>query len=64
MNQYKRNSSLSQNREFKNLIDFRSDTVTLPSREMLSSIQDAKIGDDVYDEDNDVLDEDDVWRTL
>ena len=54
MNQYKRNSSLSQNREFKNLIDFRSDTVTLPSREMLSSIQDAKIGDDVYDEDVEV----------
>ena len=54
MNQYKRNSSHSRKSEFKNLIDFRSDTVTLPSNEMLSAIQDAKMGDDVYDEDDEV----------
>ena len=54
MNQYKRNSSHSRKSEFKNLIDFRSDTVTLPSKEMLSAIQDAKMGDDVYDEDDEV----------
>ena len=54
MNQYKRNSSHSRKNEFKNLIDFRSDTVTLPSKEMLSAIQDAKMGDDVYDEDDEV----------
>ena len=54
MNQYKRNSKYSQKNEFKNLIDFRSDTVTLPSKEMLLSIQDAKMGDDVYEEDDEV----------
>jgi threonine aldolase len=54
MNQYKRNSSHSRKNEFKNLIDFRSDTVTFPSKEMLSSIQEAKMGDDVYDEDIEV----------
>jgi len=54
MNQYKRNSSHSRKNEFKNLIDFRSDTVTLPSKEMLSSIQEAKMGDDVYEEDEEV----------
>jgi len=54
MNQYKRNSSHSRKSEFKNLIDFRSDTVTLPSKKMLSAIQDAKMGDDVYDEDDEV----------
>ena len=35
----------------KNLIDFRSDTVTLPSKEMLQNIQNARLGDDVYGED-------------
>jgi threonine aldolase len=33
------------------LIDLRSDTVTLPTREMLDSIKHAKLGDDVFNED-------------
>ena len=33
------------------MIDFRSDTVTLPSPEMKQAIFDAKLGDDVYGED-------------
>jgi threonine aldolase len=33
------------------LIDLRSDTVTLPTREMLDAIKTAKLGDDVYGED-------------
>ena len=32
-------------------IDLRSDTVTLPTKEMLAAIQTAKLGDDVYGED-------------
>jgi threonine aldolase len=32
-------------------IDLRSDTVTLPTKEMLEAIRDAKLGDDVYGED-------------
>ncbi|MFW9923686.1 MAG: threonine aldolase family protein [Candidatus Thorarchaeota archaeon] len=32
-------------------IDLRSDTVTLPSEEMMEAIRDAKLGDDVYGED-------------
>lgn len=36
------------------IIDLRSDTVTLPSKEMLQSILDAKLGDDVYQEDETV----------
>jgi len=32
-------------------IDLRSDTVTLPSPEMMEAIQRAKLGDDVYEED-------------
>ncbi|NHJ86157.1 MAG: aminotransferase class I/II-fold pyridoxal phosphate-dependent enzyme [Asgard group archaeon] len=32
-------------------IDLRSDTVTLPSEEMMDAIQQAKLGDDVYGED-------------
>lgn len=35
----------------KEIIDLRSDTVTLPTREMLESIKHAKLGDDVYSED-------------
>jgi threonine aldolase len=31
--------------------DFRSDTVTLPTEEMLEAIKSAKLGDDVYQED-------------
>jgi threonine aldolase len=33
------------------LIDLRSDTVTLPTRDMLDAIKNAKLGDDVYKED-------------
>ena len=32
-------------------IDLRSDTVTLPTEEMLKAIRNAKLGDDVYGED-------------
>ncbi|MHA1221267.1 MAG: threonine aldolase family protein, partial [Candidatus Heimdallarchaeota archaeon] len=32
-------------------IDLRSDTVTMPSEEMLEAIRTAKLGDDVYGED-------------
>src|SRR3990170_518931 len=32
-------------------VDFRSDTVTLPTEEMLEAIRHAKLGDDVYGED-------------
>jgi threonine aldolase len=37
-----------QVREF---IDLRSDTVTLPTEEMLDAIRHAELGDDVYGED-------------
>ncbi len=33
------------------MIDFRSDTVTKPSKEMLKSMSNAEIGDDVFNED-------------
>lgn len=32
-------------------IDFRSDTVTLPTDEMLDAMRNAKVGDDVYEDD-------------
>jgi threonine aldolase len=51
MNQYTSNKHLSQQVNLKHPIDFRSDTVTLPSKEMLQNIQNASLGDDVYDED-------------
>ena len=35
----------------KEVIDLRSDTVTLPTEEMLEAIRHAKLGDDVYSED-------------
>ena len=35
----------------KEIIDLRSDTVTLPTEEMLEAIQHAKLGDDVFGED-------------
>ena len=38
----------------KELIDLRSDTVTLPTPEMLEAIKHAKLGDDVYGEDSTV----------
>ncbi|WP_199690359.1 MULTISPECIES: beta-eliminating lyase-related protein [Clostridia] len=33
------------------MIELRSDTFTLPSREMLESILETKLGDNVYNED-------------
>ncbi|SVB24108.1 uncharacterized protein METZ01_LOCUS176962, partial [marine metagenome] len=33
------------------MIDFRSDTVTLPTEGMMHAIANAKLGDDVLDED-------------
>ena len=35
----------------KEIIDFRSDTITLPTEEMLEAIYHAELGDDVYGED-------------
>jgi len=35
----------------REIIDLRSDTVTLPTEEMLEAIRSAKLGDDVYGED-------------
>ncbi|MEM2913472.1 MAG: GntG family PLP-dependent aldolase [Candidatus Bathyarchaeia archaeon] len=35
----------------KHMIDLRSDTVTLPTEEMLEAIKNAELGDDVYKED-------------
>jgi len=35
-------------------IDLRSDTVTLPTDEMLEAIKDAELGDDVFKEDSTV----------
>jgi len=35
----------------KEIIDLRSDTVTLPTREMLEAIRQAELGDDVFEED-------------
>tara|TARA_B110000438_G_scaffold246325_1_gene247822 strand:- start:318 stop:1385 length:1068 start_codon:yes stop_codon:yes gene_type:complete len=35
----------------KKIIDFRSDTVTLPTEKMLDAIKNAKLGDDVFQED-------------
>ena len=56
MNQYNSNISHSQKISLKNPIDFRSDTVTLPSNEMLECIENARLGDDVYGEDQEVND--------
>ena len=56
MNNYKKSSSdkLPSNLEDR-MIDFRSDTVTLPTSGMFQSIPNAKLGDDVYEEDFEVL---------
>ena len=32
-------------------VDLRSDTITIPSKEMLNAMLSAKVGDDVYGED-------------
>ena len=37
------------------IIDLRSDTVTLPTSEMLQAINEANLGDDVYVEDSSTL---------
>jgi len=34
-----------------NIIDLRSDTVTLPTKEMHDAISNAELGDDVFQED-------------
>ena len=49
------NSAILSEYNHDKYIDFRSDTVTMPSFEMLQTIQTAKLGDDVYDEDIEVL---------
>ena len=43
-------------KESTNYIDFRSDTVTLPSAEMFHYMVEAKLGDDVYGEDKEAND--------
>lgn len=48
-NQYEQ--SENSNVDPMNCIDFRSDTVTLPSKGMLQAISKARLGDDVYGED-------------
>ena len=55
MSQYKRNTNNPEIRKLENPIDFRSDTVSLPSKEMLQCIEKAKLGDDVYEEDTEVI---------
>jgi len=55
MSQYKRNTNNPEIRELENPIDFRSDTVSLPSKEMLQCVKNAKLGDDVYEEDTEVI---------
>ena len=55
INQYKRNTNNPEIRELENPIDFRSDTVSLPSKEMLQCVENAKLGDDVYEEDTEVI---------
>ena len=55
MSQYKRNTNNPEIRELENPIDFRSDTVSLPSKEMLQCVENAKLGDDVYEEDTEVI---------
>ena len=55
MNQYNSNKNHPLRINFKTPIDFRSDTVTLPSTDMLRSIENAQLGDDVYGEDQEVI---------
>ena len=47
----KENEGACQMDGLKDQIDLRSDTVTLPTEEMLEAIKQAKLGDDVYRED-------------
>jgi len=55
MNNYKKSSAKLPVYSEDKPIDFRSDTVTLPTAGMFESIPNAKLGDDVYDEDVEVL---------
>lgn len=42
---------MMKKRDLNSIIDLRSDTVTLPTEEMLEAIKTAELGDDVYKED-------------
>ena len=55
MNNYKKSSTKLPVYSENKPIDFRSDTVTLPTAGMFEVIPKAKLGDDVYDEDVEVL---------
>ena len=55
MNNYKKSSAKLPVYSENKPIDFRSDTVTLPTAGMFEAIPKAKLGDDVYDEDVEVL---------
>ena len=55
MNNYKKSSAKLPVYSEDKPIDFRSDTVTLPTAGMFEAIPKAKLGDDVYDEDVEVL---------
>ena len=55
MNNYKKSSTKLPVYSEDKPIDFRSDTVTLPTAGMFEAIPKAKLGDDVYDEDVEVL---------
>jgi len=52
---YRRSFSISSAAADKNIVDLRSDTVTLPSQAMLNSVLSAAVGDDVMGEDPTVL---------
>jgi len=55
MNNYKKSSAKFPVYSEDKPIDFRSDTVTLPTAGMFEVFPKAKLGDDVYDEDVEVL---------
>ena len=55
MSNYKKSSTKLPVYSEDKPIDFRSDTVTLPTAAMFEAIPKAKLGDDVYDEDVEVL---------
>jgi len=55
MKNYKKSSAKLPVYSEDKSIDFRSDTVTLPTAGMFEAIPKAKLGDDVYDEDIEVL---------
>ena len=55
MKNYKKSSAKLPVYSEDKSIDFRSDTVTLPTAGMFEAIPKAKLGDDVYDEDIEVI---------